>query len=117
MKKKLEEIIENCSEPIIGKLSSVASKSLYDEVTFNDRKLLIRDKKEEFHSVMEKLLHISKRARPDKNTLVSYLTTRVKKSTNYNWYRLKRGLKWLKQTIDDVRIIGARGRRYDTVVD
>ena len=40
MKKQLEEIIENFSEPIIVKVTSVASKSLYDEGCFNDRKLL-----------------------------------------------------------------------------
>ena len=67
------------------------------------------EKKDEFHSVTEKLLHISKRSRPDADTLVAYLTTRVTKSTNYDWYKLKRGLKWLKQTINDERIIGMVG--------
>ena len=56
---------------------------------------------------MDKLLHISKHGRPDADTLVKYLTTHVTKSTNQDWYKLKRGLKWLNQTIDNERIIGA----------
>ena len=107
--KQLEEIIENFSEPIIGKVTSVASIFFYDEGGYHDKKLLVGEKKDEFHSVTAKLLHISKQSRPDADTLVEYLTTRVTKSTNYDWYKLKRGLKWLKQTTNDERIIGAEG--------
>ena len=85
---------------------------MYDEGGYHDRKLLVGEKKDEFHSVTAKILHILKRSRPDADTLVAYLTTRVTKSTNYDWYKLKRGLKWLKQTINDERIIGMVGEVF-----
>ena len=105
----MKKLSKKISEPIIGKLKSVASKSFYDEGGYHGRLLLLGDKTDEFHLVTAKLLHISKRSRPNADTLVAYLTTRVTKSTNYDWYKLKRGLKWLKQKINDERISGVVG--------
>ena len=105
----MNKLSKKISVPIIGKLKSVASKSFYDEGGYHGRLLLVGDKTDEFHLVTAKLLHISKRSRPNADTLVAYLTTRVTKSTNYDWYKLKRGLKWLKITINDERIIGVVG--------
>ena len=53
-----------------------------------------------------KLLYIEKRARPDIEMAISYLTTRVNKSDVDDWKKLKRVIQYLRQTIDDVRIIG-----------
>ena len=61
------------------------------------------------HSVTAKLLYITKRARPDIETGVAFLTTIVSKSTEEDWKKLKRIITFLKYTIDDVRIIGAKG--------
>lgn len=44
--KKLEEIMGNFSEPIMGKVTLVASKSFYDEGVYYDRELLVGDKKD-----------------------------------------------------------------------
>ena len=63
-------------------------------------------RKETFHTVTAKLLYIEKRARPDIETAISFLTTRVDKSDEDDWKKLKRVIQYLKQTIDDVRIIG-----------
>ena len=49
-----------------------------------------------------------KRARPGLETLVSFLTMRVTKSDVDDWKKLKRGLKFVKNTIEDKRIIGAK---------
>ena len=49
-----------------------------------------------------------KRARPDIETLISFLSTRVSKSTVDDWNKLKRGLTFVKNTIDEARIIGAQ---------
>ena len=38
--------------------------------------------------------------------MVAYLCTRVDKSDEDGWKKLKRVLKWLNQTIDDNRVIG-----------
>ena len=57
--------------------------------------------------VVAKLLYIAKRARPDIETAIAFLCTRVSKSTMNNWLKLKRVLSILKNTINDARIIGA----------
>ena len=38
---------------------------------------------------------------------MAFLTTRVTKSTEFDWLKLKRLLKWLNYTINDVRIMGS----------
>ena len=48
-----------------------------------------------------------KRVRPDIETAISFLMRRVSKSDVDDWWKLKRVLAYLKNTIDDVRIIGA----------
>ena len=69
---------------------------------------LDKEKADLFHSVVAKLLYITKRSRPDIETAVAFLTTRVSKSDVDDFKKLKRVLPWLKQTKDDVRIIGAK---------
>jgi len=49
-----------------------------------------------------------KRVRPDIEPSIAYLCTRVKRCTVSDWRKLKRLLCWIKQTIDDVRIIEAK---------
>ena len=56
---------------------------------------------------MAKILYIMKRARPDLETAVSYLCTRVSKSDLDDWKKLRRVIAFIKATIDDKRIIGA----------
>ena len=64
-------------------------------------------KSELFHSIVAKLLWIMKRARPDLEVAVSYLCTRVSKSDEDDWEKLRRVLAFVQCTIDDIRIIGA----------
>ena len=64
-------------------------------------------KSESFHSIVAKLLWIMKRARPDLETAVSFICTRVSKSDGDDWKKLRRTLVLVKCTIDDVMIIGA----------
>jgi hypothetical protein len=52
-----------------------------------------------------------KRARPDVETAISYLMTRVSKNNVEDWKKLKRCLGFMKGTIDDKRIIGADSLR------
>ena len=54
-----------------------------------------------------KLLFIIKRARPDCETTLSFLTRRVSKSNEDDWEKIRRLLIWCKNTINDVRVIGA----------
>ena len=66
-----------------------------------------KDRSDVFHSVVAKLLFIMKRARPDIETTISFLSRRVSKSDEDDWKKLKRCLGFLKATINDILVIGA----------
>ena len=63
--------------------------------------------RELFHTVVAKLLYIMKRTRPDLETSIDHLCTRVTKSDEDDWKKLRRIIAWIKCTIEDKRIIGA----------
>ena len=48
-----------------------------------------------------------KRSRPDLETTIGFLCTRVAKSDEDDWKKLRRVIAYVKCTIDDIRIIGA----------
>ena len=66
-----------------------------------------KEKNEAFHYIVQKLLWIMKMMRPDLETEISYLRTRVTKRDADDWGKLKRVIAFIKCTIDDVRITGA----------
>ena len=68
---------------------------------------LCSEKQEVFHSIVSKLLWTIKRARPDLETAIGFLCTRVSKSDEDDWLKLRRAIAYIKCTIDDVRVIGA----------
>ena len=49
-----------------------------------------------------------KRGRPDLEVPVTYLCSRVSKSDEDDWKKLRRVLAFVQCTIDDIRIIGAK---------
>eukprot|EP00980_Cylindrotheca_fusiformis_P025669 scaffold14401_cov140-Cylindrotheca_fusiformis.AAC.2 len=51
-------------------------------------------------SIMAKLLFVSRRARPDIQVAISFLTSRVTKADRDDWKKLKRVLQYLNWTID-----------------
>ena len=106
MADQLREAIEAFGEKIDNSAVNPAKSDLFyvDE----DSKPLSEEKSDIFHSVTQKLLYITKRARPDLETLISFLTMRVSKSTEQDWAKLKRGLSFIHGTINEKRIIGAR---------
>jgi hypothetical protein len=68
--------------------------------------------------VVAKLLWAEKRSPPDIETAISFLCTRVSKSDEDDWLKLKRFLQFLNQTIDDVRIVAANDlSKFRTWVD
>jgi len=105
MKKQILEAIEWYGETITHKPATPANKRLFN--VNDESETLDEDRKEIFHSVVAKLLYITKRARPDIETAVAFLCTRVSRSTESDWLKLKRVLGFLEKTVDDVRIIGA----------
>ena len=60
-----------------------------------------------FHHIVAKLLFVSRRARIDLQLAVAFLCTRVSKSTEEDWEKLRQILKYTYKTIDLPQIIGA----------
>ena len=63
----------------MGKAANTPAKSSLSEV--NDSMELNEECRDMFHHIVEKLLYVSKRARVDIDLAVSFLCTRVSKST------------------------------------
>ena len=59
---------------------------------------LQKEKKEKFHSMVAKLLYLSKHGRPDILTAVSFLTTRVLHPDEDDWKKLERVISYLSGT-------------------
>ena len=74
-----------------------------------EAKALSEAKMDIFHHIVAKLLYVSKRARVDIDLTISFLCTRVSRSTDEDWLKLRRLLEYLFGTIDMARIIGANG--------
>ena len=104
MRDQIREILLDFSEPIAGEVVTPAAKHLM--MLDNNATPLVKKQQEEFHSTTAKLLYLEKRARPDIETAVSFLTTRVSNPTTDDWKKLKRVLQYLKCTIDIVRHVG-----------
>jgi hypothetical protein len=105
MKGYIEEAIELFGEDVSTKVANAATKKLF---TVSETSApLSTDKADLFHSVVAKLLWVMKRSRPDIETAISYLCTRVSCCNEDDWGKLKRLLQFLNQTIDDERIMGA----------
>jgi len=73
-----------------------AGANLFD-IKENSPKLETQDRKK-FHTLVAKLLYISKRVRPDILLAVNFLTTRVQEPTDEDHSKLMRVLKYLNRT-------------------
>ena len=90
MKKQISEALEWFNENITEKPVTPANKNLF--TVDNESTDLDENGKDTFHSVVAKLLFITKRARPDIETAVAFLCTRVSRSTTEDWKKLRRVL-------------------------
>ena len=54
-----------------------------------------------------KIMYLMKRAKPDVEVPIASLSLRMNKANENDLMKLKRVLCWLKQTIDEKRIIGS----------
>ena len=104
---QVEEAINMMDEDLRSDIHTPAYRDLFDTYDETSQQL-DKNKSERFHSITAKLLFIAKRARPDIETAVSYLTTRVSKSNVRDWYKLIRVLSFLKTYKNDKRRIGAK---------
>jgi hypothetical protein len=65
-------------------------------------KNLDTEKAETLHTFVAKILFVTKRARPDVQPAVSFLSTRVRSPNEGDWFKLKKMMRFLKRTADDV---------------
>ena len=80
MTDQIEEALEMLDEELKKSVTRPAYTDLFE--TYDENSIpLEKERKDKFHSIVSKLLFITKRARPDIETAISYLTTRVSKST------------------------------------
>jgi hypothetical protein len=102
MMKHIDKILEDFPEDIGKDASSPASDHLFEvrdeEEIEKLGKSLCKERAKDFHHSVAQLLFVSTRVRRDIQTVVAFLTTRVKRPDEDDWGKLKRVLKYLKGT-------------------
>ena len=94
----IAKIIEEFPTELDGEPTSPAANHLF-EVDENVIKLK-SEQKDLFHKFVAKLQFFGKRARPDLQTAISFLSTRVREPDTDNYKKLIRLMKYLKGTKD-----------------
>ena len=105
MRKQIEEALEWGGRQSGRKPSTPAKADLSNQGD-NDNRLDISSS-DIYHSVLQKLLYICKRARSDIEPALSYLCTKVSNPLKLDQEKLDRVLDYLHGTISDQRILGA----------
>ena len=99
-------MFEQGGDEVLGRVANPGNSQFFK--VKSSSKPLEGAKADIFHSTVAKLLFAGKRGRPDLEPYIAYLCTRVSKSTNDDWNKLKRVLQFAKQTVNDKRTIGAK---------
>ena len=103
--KECKEAYEELGGKISGRGNTPATDTLF--VIDNTLKQLNESRSEVFHPIVLKLLYVSKQAQIDIDLAISFLCTRVSKSTEQDWDKLRRVLVYLQNTKDLGRTISA----------
>ena len=98
MKDYLLEGIEDFPEDCTASVNTPAGPHLF-EVNDSAKKIPEKDRKI-FHSIVAKMLFVSRRGRPDIQVTIAFLTSRVSKTDVDDWKKLKRMLCFLNGTIN-----------------
>ena len=107
MIKYLQNIIMEFPETPRGTKASPASDNLFEIKEKADRKLLPEEQASQVHRTVAQLLFVCMRAKPNVQTLVFFLTTRVKEPAEDDWGKLRHGLMYLKGTLYMKRYMAA----------
>ena len=97
MEKYIEGILNEMPADMTGVSPSPAANHLFD--VNPEAQKLVPEKQEFFHHVVAQLLFLCKRARPDIQTAVSFLCTRVQNPDVDDYKKLARVIKYLCGTI------------------
>jgi hypothetical protein len=94
----VSDLLEEAPDDMDGTAVTPAAEHLF---TVNENpEYLNHDDSELFHHLTAKLLFLCKRARPDIQTAVAFLTTRVKRPDKDDYKKLGRVIKYLRATPD-----------------
>lgn len=104
-KDHLKECIKDFKEEIKTSAATPASKWLF--TVSENAKYLEKDRKENYHSIVMKLLWVSKHARFDIQLALSFLCTRTNNPDKDDWKKLRRLLQYVYGTIDMVLTLSA----------
>ena len=95
----VDRMLDCAHKDFAGMAYTPAQNNLF--TTFDDSaELLDRDRADHFHTMVAKGLYLCKRARPDIQTAISYLCTRVAKPNTADWKKLGRLIQYLRYTRD-----------------
>jgi hypothetical protein len=99
---RMEEYVRDMLADLPDDMGGVAMTPASDHLfTVNDTpEFLEKETADLFHHLTAKLLFVAKRARPDIQTAVAFLTTRVKKPDKDDYKKLTRVMKYLRSTPD-----------------
>ena len=95
----IENMLEELPADMDGEAATPAPSHLF-EVNENDPKMLDKTRSDFFHHNVAKLLFLCKRARPDIQTSVAFLCTRVKGPDEDDYKKLSRVMKYLRGTVN-----------------
>ncbi len=98
MFKYLDDVISDFPETISGQAATPVADYLFDVRDKNEARKLEEEWALAFHHMVAQLLFMSAGARRDIQTVVAFLTTRVKRPNKDNWGKLKQVLKYLNGT-------------------
>jgi hypothetical protein len=98
MFKYLQNVIDEFPEIITGRAATPVHDWLFDIRDKKEARELSKEQALAFHHMVAQLLFMATRARRDIQTVVEFLTTRVKNPDEDNWGKLKRVLKYLNST-------------------
>ena len=100
----IEDIIASAPPDMRGIAPNPARSNLFSVHETSPR--LSPVEADKFHSMMARLLFAAKRAQPDIQVVVAYLCTRVREPTEYNYLKLTRVIRYLRNTVHLAMIIG-----------
>jgi len=99
MKECIKEMLEGLPEDMRGEAATPAASHLF-KVNDNNPQPLNEERAMFFHHYVAKALFLCKRARPDIQTSVTFLSTRVKGPDEDDYKKLKRLMEHLRKTQD-----------------
>ena len=96
MTEYVAKILDEMPEDMDGTATSPAADHLFQII--DGIELLDEANSDFFHATVAKLLFLCKQGRPDIQTAIAFLCTRVQQPTKHDYNKLARVIKYLRQT-------------------